>query len=334
MISTVDIQNSSITLDKLSPEVIDTLYNTIPIGTVIYSMRTDTPNGFLKADGAEYYSIQYPQFYNMLVNNTLPSLSFTDWDTASTTNNGNVGKFGIDLTNKKFRMLCLTDAFIRNTTNPNNIGTYQADDFKSHSHTYTMPNAVTNNWGGATAGRSVVAGTTGTSTGAAPTISGTETRPKNVQMNAYVCVYNSSDTISHMALSGFANIDLNNITTLPISLTGTLSLPDAASVPGYLFTGPDAVISSWRSTTGSRWYRKYKSGWLEQGGIASGAINDVNEVITFPTPFTNLNYTFLTTALYSTNASYGYAVELAGARTLNNVTVVYTIPRSWYACGY
>jgi len=333
MISTPDIQNQSITLDKLSPEVIDTLYNTIPIGTVIYSMRTDTPNGFLKADGAEYYSIQYPQFYNMLVNNTLPSLSFTDWDAASTTNNGNVGKFGIDLTNKKFRMLCLTDAFIRNTTNPNNIGIYQADDFKSHTHTYTMPNAAaTINLGTSTATSIVKAITGGTATGPAPSSGGTETRPKNVQMNAYVCVYNSSDDISHMSLSGYANIDLSNITTLPISGTGTSSLPDAASVPGYLFTGPDAVVSSWRSTDGSRWYRKYKSGWLEQGGVASNALSLTSEVITFPTPFTNLNYTFLTTIIYNNDMAYGYAIEKS--RTLSNLTIVFTLPRSWYACGY
>lgn len=307
MISTNDIQNQSITLDKLSPEVIDTLYNTVPIGTVIFSMRTDIPNGFLKADGTEYSRLQYPQFYDMLVANSLPTLTYANWTTEYTTNSGNVGKFGLDTTNKKFKMICLTDSFIRSTITTNNIGTYQTDAIQQGlSGSFEIPQL-----GNDINGTPMVSGafswflspnfqvySSGAFGNHNPAIrfdaanvvrTGSDTRPKNIQMNAYVCVYNSADDVSHMSLSAFAYTDLSNITTLPISGTGTSSLTGADLKPGKLFTGPDVVISSWRANDGTAWYRRYKSGWLEQGGIIASPITETTATVTFPVAFTTTN---------------------------------------------
>lgn len=347
MISTNDIQNQSITLDKLSPEVVDTLYNTVPVGTVIYSMRTDVPNGFLKADGTEYTRLQYPQFYDMLVANSLPRLTYTDWTTQYATNSGNVGKFGLDETNKKFKMICLTDSFIRNTTTNSNIGVYQTDGLPNLSGGFDG-NGDDGAWrktgvfsqGGTASGANGEAGNGYYIYFNASTYNpiygrANEVRPKNIQMNAYVCVYNSADDISHMSLSAFAYIDLANITTLPISGTGTSALTASNLVAGTLFTGPDAVTSSWRASDGSSWYRRYKSGWLEQGGFITTIDTSNPQTILFPTGFTNTKYTFLTTAIYNANI-YGYHLieSTTTPRTTSSVTVLVSMSRSWSACGY
>jgi len=53
------------------------------------------------------------------------------------------------------------------------------------------------------------------------------------------------------------------------------------TLPEYM----DFVIDAWRSDDGVSWYRKYKSGWIEQGGIT----NYPN--VKFPVSFMNINYT-------------------------------------------
>ena len=49
--------------------------------------------------------------------------------------------------------------------------------------------------------------------------------------------------------------------------------------------GVDYVIEIWRS--GSNWYRKYRSGWLEQGGIIPQATATGDEIINFYAPFSS-----------------------------------------------
>ncbi len=38
----------------------------------------------------------------------------------------------------------------------------------------------------------------------------------------------------------------------------------------------DYVTETWRSTDGTQWYRKYKSGWVEQGGVTTTEIISLN----------------------------------------------------------
>lgn len=74
------------------------------------------------------------------------------------------------------------------------------------------------------------------------------------------------------ALSGKANTDLSNVPT------------------GY-----DYVIEYQVNTDGS-WYRKYKSGWLEQGGLVARTSGATGTVQTLLKPFANANYTLTATA--------------------------------------
>lgn len=85
---------------------------------------------------------------------------------------------------------------------------------------------------------------------------------------------NSSISSINNTLSSKANTDLSNVSS-----------------------NIDYVVETYRS--GTDWYRKYKSGWIEQGGIYNyGSLTrDWNAVtIKYPKPFADTNYTLTTQA--------------------------------------
>lgn len=91
----------------------------------------------------------------------------------------------------------------------------------------------------------------------------------------------------------------------------------------------DYVIEAYND--GTNWYRVYKSGWIEQGGLdsTSGA-NGVTK--TFLKPFSDTNYTLTATARGTFDKSF-----LIFSKTATTYTVTYSSSYSgsydWYACG-
>jgi len=83
----------------------------------------------------------------------------------------------------------------------------------------------------------------------------------------------------------------------------------------------DFVIESDYGLTGSNytngWYRKYKSGWIEQGGYTAGATTAI--LLTFPKPFLNpdwiINFQFVTAATDNTREVFGIKPIQNGIRT-------------------
>ena len=112
------------------------------------------------------------------------------------------------------------------------------------------------------------------------------------------------------ALSGKANTDLSNV-----------------------LANIDYVVESVVNTDGS-WYRKYKSGWLEQGNSSPTGDQSftLNKTITFPKPFADNNYTLV---------GPGFFISNAGAQTITRTSTGFTTSSVqngtgcvfWYACG-
>lgn len=93
----------------------------------------------------------------------------------------------------------------------------------------------------------------------------------------------------------------------------------------------DFVVESYKDNAGN-WYRKYRSGWVEQGGRT--ATN--GQVVTFPTPFKEPDYTINMTVL-GTDSAYEPPSCLnltATGFTATRTVVTNNTPASWYACGY
>lgn len=102
----------------------------------------------------------------------------------------------------------------------------------------------------------------------------------------------------------------------------------------------DYVVESYRNTNGS-WWRKWKSGWIEQGGLTTVS-NGTSQ--NFLKPFTNLNSIgFLATTQYSGGDAGDASASVCG-RPLSTTTFALnwawrnygsaTRKWAWYACGY
>jgi hypothetical protein len=95
----------------------------------------------------------------------------------------------------------------------------------------------------------------------------------------------------------------------------------------------DFVVESYND--GANWYRKYKSGWIEQGGTVIGT-GDIN--VTFLKPFANTNYTIINT--YMDNSSTD-TINLKNVSVWNRTNTSFYIRTSgtsgvnkaWFACG-
>lgn len=90
----------------------------------------------------------------------------------------------------------------------------------------------------------------------------------------------------------------------------------------------DYVVESQANADGS-WYRKYKSGWIEQGGL----VNVANATVTFPKPFSVGPATLL---LCSANTASAYTTKPTSVTATSFVLWQYQghyEPCYWYACG-
>lgn len=84
------------------------------------------------------------------------------------------------------------------------------------------------------------------------------------------------------------------------------------------------VESKYPTTADPSWYRKYKSGWLEQGGLAK---NDADVTVTLLKPFADTNYSVqCTNRRLSTSDGWGWIFVL-------NMTTTSFMARACYAGG-
>lgn len=125
----------------------------------------------------------------------------------------------------------------------------------------------------------------------------------------------------------------NTITNVENIDVGTIldSISDMVHASEFVET-KRIVTATWRS--GKNWYTKYSDGWIEQGGqfTMSGTGYD----LTFNTPFTTTDYTFLA---IKTDVTGGYQYDAVNGFTNRTVKGGYVYSYSkgtndWMACGY
>ena len=105
-----DNKNSDLTNTTYWKKIID--FNPPPppaikriVGEFFYSTKRGLKqNGALLCNGAEYNLADYPDLEKYFINNQLHYLFFKDWDERFNLTDGNVGAFGYDQQNKKFRV--------------------------------------------------------------------------------------------------------------------------------------------------------------------------------------------------------------------------------------
>lgn len=109
-------------------------------------------------------------------------------------------------------------------------------------------------------------------------------------------IYGASDTVqpAHTTLYPWISAYTSAIpasTAQAAEFTGALSGKANTDLSNVL-ANIDYVVESVVNTDGS-WYRKYKSGWLEQGGKSAAVAGGGSTIVTFPKAFANTTYTVL-----------------------------------------
>lgn len=124
-------------------------------------------------------------------------------------------------------------------------------------------------------------------------------------------IYGNSTTVQPPATQMYLYFYVGNFEQSAIEQTAGITaetLNGKADIDlGNLPTNIDYVVESQVPTAdnGYTWYRKYKSGWVEQGGrvTVNGTISATNVRVTFPVEMANNNYT----AICANNANVGIA---------------------------
>lgn len=163
----------------------------------------------------------------------------------------------------------------------------------------------------------------------------TETTAANLSNEAEIMINNSGEAVPATkaklsTLLAKTNASIANLDGDIVEAQGdieALQTGKANTALDNIPTNYDYVVESQVNSDGS-WYRKYKSGWLEQGNTAETN----NVTITFPKPFADTSYTLVGPGFYIVNA---------GAQTVNKTTTGFTTSSTsnisstsyWYACG-
>lgn len=101
-----------------------------------------------------------------------------------------------------------------------------------------------------------------------------------------------------------------------------------SEVATKLFSDTVHVVKAWRSEDGSAWYRKWRDGFLEQGGTAEASTD--NYRVTLPIAFSTTNYKIVLTL----SSPIADRKETYFVITSTNYGSSWNLPTDWYACGY
>ena len=168
----------------------------------------------------------------------------------------------------------------------------------------------------------------------------------NGEFHSRLGVNRRSNNVSHFAEISAA-VDVNNVprgyAPNPPTSDNTNSIATTQWVKTLI---KDYVVESFKDNSGS-WYRKYKSGWLEQGGVTPALeipLTPSSSVatVTFLKPFSKLYSCHVSPSSYAASVVMDFGSPLSAAASNNiwarSITdVVITVDKDvkaiWYAAG-
>lgn len=236
------------------------------IGDIKYTSRTDVPNGGAWCDGAEYTQAQFPDLYQMLVDGKLQHTDYTTFDESVSTN-GSCGFFGLNTETTSFKAPKLSNVYLKAGQAPLMFGaeslpnitgqTKETGICETAEGAFYVPEKSSkyySNQNGNYTGFLAIDASRSSSTYQ----DGAKVNPDHVIYRAYVVLYSLAAEASEAQAAEFINGLANKANT------------DLSNVSSNI----DYVVESGSNETS--WYRKYKSGWLEQGGVASVSEGIIN----------------------------------------------------------
>ena len=274
------------------------------------------------ATGVKYSRATYSALWEYVRSKPALLITEAEWQAKYTANGGKfVPYFSRGDGSTDFRTPLLA-AYATGVTDNSKIGTFQEAGLPSHTHNVS----TTFRYGSSpTTSNSLAAWDMGdrfVST-ISTVVSGDASNP----------VYGKSDTVTPDTMYGVwvikafglivnaENTDVKNVLTNIQTTNQKIS---------NFETNYDFVVESWRN--GTSWYRKYKSGWVEQGGIInapgdSGAEGTIN----FSCSFSGTDYSLLLTMEDSVNSKCTYYAPTIRYKSSTNAIIYTWCAGTWYA---
>lgn len=216
------------------------VYSAGNIGDIKYTTANQTPNGGAWCDGTEYTQAQFPQIYQMLVENKLARGYYTDYN-ACMSSYGFCGFFGLDTTNKKFKVPTLKDMFIKAGTTaiaaikeslPNisgNIGGLLTSSVINGTFSNSgQDNSST--WGGSDDWNNTIYANFSASRSSSTYKNGAKVNPDHVVYRAYVVLYATAVSASVAQAAEF----IQSVSNLTQQMNSKINInADNISATGY-----------------------------------------------------------------------------------------------------
>lgn len=311
------------------------------VGTADY-----TPVGCLLADGSEYTKAQFPDLWADFLTGTpkLQTCTYTEYAN-QIAEYGFCNKFAVDTTNETFKVPTRNKyrKLVKKIVNSDSWANIYDDGWveqggksttlSTTAQTITLPIAMADTSYYANAN---YAYTTKTSAPYAVWVDGVTTTSISVrgtndtavnackwQVSGYTTIPDSTSNITRefvVVANGTLNQEQMDWSAWASSLAGKANI-DLSNTPANV----DYVIESQEPTSanGYTWYRKYKSGWVEQGGRAlvpaTNGLSSSSVNVTLPVPIATPEQATLS---YNGMGSTGYYSNCENQANVTTTTVI------------
>lgn len=306
------------------------------IGDIFFTMRKDSAmNGAVECNGGTYSTEDFDgaaSIGNLLALNKIPYVSLATYQTLLNTQ-GSVGVFGWDgAGTTTFRVPNLEDIFIETGTAAQ-LGNYIAPGVPNITFASGTEEVCTKTWSDG----AMVA----TQDGLHAEGGGNTVPYGHFDFDASRCsgIYDDNvTTVQPNAVRYRAMVQLAISATDEAVETCTAITAQVAANTSAI-AGADYVVESQLPTAQNNytWYRKYKSGWVEQGGtVTPTSVSDHKYAVTIPVEMADANYNLQVTIVQDTSnnnptyASVGARVKYTTYFTIYDTT---NVTKDWKVCG-
>ena len=326
---------------------VDVSQYAMPVGFETFTTNPNLQAGWLPLLGGEYSRTAYADLWAWVQTQDGYLLEESAWQAKATANGGNVPFYSKGDGSTTFRVPALK-CWVRGAGSISEVGGYLAAGLPNiegewdniNQSSVHMANVHSNSIliGSFKKGKYYASGYTGRYN---------DVPAYNLGFDASLSnpIYGASDTVQPPSIVGLwcvkaygtvTNVGSTDVSNLASGLTSLETRFEALS--NNVDDIKDYVVDRYVSDT--KWWRKWKSGWLEQGsmepldGNGSALVN-----ITLLQPFIDTNYSCFITGTRLKTISYNDAFDYAGCvgnKTTTNFAYTFQAirtPVAWYACG-
>ena len=311
----------------------------LPVGHEFFTTNPNIPAGCIPLLGGEYSRTTYADLWAWVQTQNGYLLEESAWQTKATANGGNVPFYSKGDGSTTFRVPALK-CWVKGADSISEVGSYLEAGLPNITGSFGKTQTISNDSFGKGAFKSVFEKMEGDASAGA-------TKLYSFTFDASLSdpIYGASDTVQPPSIVGLwcvkaygtvTNVGSTDVSNIASGLTSLETRFDALSnnVDGI----NDYVVD--RYVSDSKWWRKWKSGWLEQGAMEPLDSNGSALVnITLLQPFIDTNYSCFITGTrlgtISSSDAFDYGV-CVGNKTTTNFSYTFQAqknPVAWYACG-